>query len=248
METAIARGLAAVAVTDHLPFYWLPRERHDHTLAMPPEELPRYVDAVLALKKRYRGRIEVLLGVEADYVEGYENVLQSELAKYPFDVVLGSEHWMDAWWVDAPASVARYQEGQGEVDRIWARYAELVMAAARSGLFDVLTHLDLPKKFGFRPTRPFAGRQDEIVAAVAASGCAVELSSAGRRKPVGEDYPASALLRELVASGVALVLSSDAHAPREVGFGFSDLAAAAKAAGAREVMVYRGRRREAVAL
>ena len=165
VEAAIARGLAGIAVTDHFPFYWLPRERHDPTLAMTPEEFPRYVDA-----------------------------------------------------------------------------------AARSGLFDVLAHLELPRKFGFRPTRPFAGRQDEVVAAVAASGCAVELSSAGRRKPVGENYPATALVRELVASGVALVLSSDAHVPGEVGLGFSDLATAAKATGARELTGFRRRRREPVAL
>lgn len=248
VEAAIAQGLAAIAVTDHLPFYWLPRERHDPTLAMAPEELPRYVEAVLALKERYRGRIEVLLGIEADFVEGFEEALEAELARNPFDVVLGSEHWLDGWCVDDPSSIPRYRQGQAEVDRIWARYAEAAIAAARSGLFDVLTHLDLPKKFGFRPSEPFAGREGDVVAAVAASGCAVELSSAGRRRPVSEDYPGPELLRRLVVAGVPLVLSSDAHAPGEVGFAFADLAAAAAAAGAREVRAFRGRRGHPVAL
>ena len=248
VEAAIARGLGAIAVTDHLPFYWLPRDRHDLSLAMPPEELPRYVDAVLALKERFRGRIEVLLGIEADFVEGCEEALERELARHPFDVVLGSEHWLDGWCVDDASSVPRYQQGQAEVDRIWARYAEAALAAARSGLFDVLTHLDLPKKFGFRPSEPFAGREDELVAAVAASGCAVELSSGGRRKPVGEEYPGPALLRRLVSAGVPLVLSSDAHAPAEVGWEFDRLALAASSAGAHEVVVFRNRRGHPVAL
>jgi histidinol-phosphatase (PHP family) len=248
VEAAIAQGLAAVAVTDHLPFYWLPRERHDRTLAMAPEELPRYVDAVLTLKEHHRGRIEVLLGIEADYVEGFEDALARELERYPFDVVLGSEHWLDGWWVDAPSSVARYREGQSEVNAIWARYAEAAIAAARSGLFDALTHIDLPKKFGFRPSEPFAGREDDVIAAIAASGCAVELSSAGRRRPVGEDYPGPGLLRRLVSAGVPLALSSDAHTPGEVGFAFAELAPAAAAAGARQVRVFRGRRGRAVAL
>ena len=239
---------AAIAITDHLPFYWLPREEHDLRLAMVPEELPRYVEAVLALKERYRGRIEVLLGVEADFVEGHEEELVRELERYPFDVVLGSEHWLDGWCVDDPASIPRYRQGQAEVDRIWSRYAGAAAAAARSGVFDVLTHLDLPKKFGFRPTEPFGGREDEIVSAVAASGCAVELSSAGRRKPVGEDYPGPALLRRLVAAGAPLALSSDAHAPAEVGYAFAELAAAAAATGAREVVVFRGRRGTPTAL
>lgn len=248
VEAAIERGLAAIAVTDHVPFYWLPPEAHDARLAMATAELPRYVDAVLALKARYAGRIDVLLGLEADYVAGHEDTLRVLLANYPFDVVLGSVHWVDGWLVDAPSSVARYRLGQDEVDAIWAAYAEALLGAIRSGLFDVLSHLDLPKKFGYRSTRAFAGRQREIVAAVAASGCAVELSSAGRRKPVGESYPAPDLLDELALAGVPLALSSDAHAPAEVGFGFTELVAAARTAGVRDVAVYRGRARSMVRL
>lgn len=232
VEAAIQRGLAAVAVTDHLPLYWLPPERRDPTLAMAADELPRYVEAVLALKERYRGRIVVGLGIEADYVAGAEEALAELLSRYPFDVVLGSVHWLDGWWVDAPASVARYRRGQAEVDAIWHDYTDNLLRAARSGLFDVLAHLDLPKKFGFRPSQPFAGRVAEVVATVAASGCAVELSSAGRRKPVGEDYPDPDVLDALVAGGVPLVLSSDAHAPAEVGYAFETLARALKARGA----------------
>ena len=248
IEAAIAAGCTAIAVTDHLPFYWLPPEEHDPTLAMAPEELPRYVEAVLDLRARYADRIEVLLGIEADYVAGCEEALARTLEPYPFDVVLGSVHTMDGWWVDAPSSLARYRRGQDEVDRIWARYAELVMSASASGLFDVLAHLDLAKKFGFRARTAFAGRQRDVVAAVGRSGCAVEVSSAGRRKPVGEDYPAPDLLAELVAAGVPLVLSSDAHAPAEVGFAFTELTAAVRRAGAREVTVFHARRPQRVTL
>jgi histidinol-phosphatase (PHP family) len=242
IERAIAQGLAAIAITDHGPFYWLPAAQHDPTLAMAPDELPRYVEAVLALKERFRPRIEVLLGLEADYVAGREEALATLLEGYPFDVVLGSVHWLDGWWVDAPSSLPRYRRGQGEVDHIWEEYTTALIGAARSGLFDVLSHLDLPKKFGFRPTRPFGGRQREVVEAVASSGCAVELSSAGRRKPVGEVYPSPELLVDLVAAGVPLVLSSDAHAPAEVGWGFDQLVATARAAGVSATMLFRRRR------
>lgn len=241
VEAAIERGLAAIAVTDHLPFYWLPPEQHDPTLAMSTDELPRYVEALLGLKERYRDRVEVLLGIEADYVEGHEETLAELLAKYPFDVVLGSVHWLDGWWVDAPSSLPRYRQGAEEVERIWSRYAELVMQAARCGLFDVLSHLDLAKKYGYRPERPFAGCQTDVVEAVRTGGCTVEISSAGRRKPVGEDYPSDDLLADLAAAGVRFVLSSDAHAPAEVGFGFAESVARARAVGVGEVAVFRGR-------
>ncbi len=248
VEAAMARGLGAIAITDHAPFYWLPRERHDPRLAMATEELPRYVDAVLELAQHYRGRIAVLLGIEADYVAGHEEDLADLLAAHPFDVVLGSVHLIDGWLVDAPSSLARLSRGQDEVDRVWASYAELLIAAAGSGLFDVLSHLDLPKKFGHRATRPFAGRQDEVVAAVAASGCAVEISSGGLRKPVGEVYPAPELLRALVAAGVPFALSSDSHAPEEVGWAFEDLVGMARAAGVGRVAVFRRRRPSFAAL
>ena len=127
--------------------------------------------------------------------------------------------------LDAPSSVVRYREDQAEVDLIWARYAELLIGAARSGLFDVLAHLDLPKKFGFRATHPFAGRQSEVVSAVAASGCAVELSSAGRRKPVGRGLPGPGPRARAGRRRGGFVLSSDAHAPAEVGYAFDELAA-----------------------
>lgn len=248
VQRALACGLNAIAVTDHLPLYWLPASQRDPTLAMAEEELPRYVEAVLALQERFRGQIEVLLGVEADYVAGHEEALALLLERYPFDVVLGSVHWVGEWWVDAPSSLPRYRKGQEEVDRIWADYAEALVAVAGSGLFDVLTHLDLPKKFGFRPSRPFAGLQDEVVAAVAASGCAVEVSSAGRRKPVGEDYPSRELLAALLGRGVPLVLSSDAHAPAEVGWGFAELVEAVRAVGGKETAIFRRRHRTAVPL
>jgi histidinol-phosphatase (PHP family) len=241
LEAAIARGLDAIALTDHAPFYWLPHDQRDPHLAMAAEELPRYVEDVLALKPRYRGRVEVLLGLEADYIPGEEEALERLLEAYPFDVVLGSVHFLDGWLVDAPSSVARLDRGQEEVDAVWERYAELLIAAAGSGLFDVLSHLDLPKKFGHRPSLSFAGREEEVVSAVAASSCAVELSSAGRRKPVGEDYPARDLVCRLASAGVPFVLSSDAHAPAEVGFGFAELVGTARACGVSAVRVYRQR-------
>lgn len=225
VEAALAAGLGTIAITDHVPMFWLPEAERDPHLAMGLHELPKYVEEVLALRARYRGRIEVRLGIEADYIPGHEEGLRRLLEPFPFELVLGSVHWVDGWLVDGPRSIPRFQQGQDEVDRIWAAYAGALIEAARSGLFDVLTHLDLPKKFGYRPSVPFAGHQADVVAAVAASGCAVELSSGGLRRPAAEAYPAPDLLGELAAAGVPVVLSSDAHAPGEVGHRFGELRA-----------------------
>ncbi len=246
VEAALARGLAEVAVTDHVPLYFLPGDDPDPHLAMTRAELPGYVEEVLALKAEFAGRIDVLLGIEADYAEGHEAALAEVLALHDWDVVLGSVHFVAGGWIDAPGSAKRHEvEGSGF---LWNEYYRLLARAAGTGLFDVMTHFDLPKKFGHRRPDEARDAEEAAVAAAARAGVAVEVSSAGLRKPVGEIYPGPDLLRRLVGAGAPIVLSSDAHAPAEVGWGQADVIAAARAAGATSHLSFRRRRRSAIAL
>ena len=161
------------------------------------------------------------------------------LAPYPWDVVLGSGHFVAGGWIDAPGAGARH-EREGSA-KLWNEYYRLLAAAASSGLFDVMTHFDLPKKFGHRRPPECEPAEDAAVEAARRAGVAVEVSSAGLRKPVGEEYPGPALLPRLVAAGVPLVFSSDSHAPAEVAWGRERVVAAAKAAGATEHVTFRRR-------
>ena len=236
---AVSRGLTEVAITDHVPLYFLEGDDPDPGLAMTRGELPGYVEEVLALREEFRGRIDVLLGIEADYAEGHEETLRVLLAPYAWDVVLGSVHFVAGGWIDAPGAGARHErEGSAA---LWNEYYRLLAKAAATNLFDVLTHFDLPKKFGHH--RPPESREAEEAAVDAAreAGVAVEVSSAGLRKAVGEVYPGPALLARLVAAGVPIVFSSDSHAPAEVAWGRETIVAAAKAAGATGHVTFRRR-------
>jgi histidinol-phosphatase (PHP family) len=239
---AISRGLDEIAFTDHVPLWFLPGDDPEPGLAMTRAELPEYVEEVLALREEFRGRIDVLLGIEADFAEGHEEGLRELLAPYPWDVVLGSVHLVAGGWIDAPGAAARH-EREGSAN-LWNEYFRLVAKAAGSGTYDVMTHLDLPKKFGHRRPAECAAAEEAAVAAIRAAGVAVEVSSAGLRKPVGEEYPEPALLSKLVAAGVPLVFSSDGHAPAEVGWGLPQVVAEAKAAGATGHVLFRKRRAE----
>jgi histidinol-phosphatase (PHP family) len=239
VETALRRGLSEIAFTDHLPLYFLPGDDPDPALAMSRAELPGYVEEVLALREEYRGRIDVLLGIEADYAEGHEAELRELLGGPEWDVVLGSVHRVAGGWIDAPGA-ARRHETEGTVF-LWWEYWRIMANACASGLFDVMTHFDLPKKFGHRMPESLAASGDRAVEAARAAGVAVEVSSAGLRKPVGEEYPAPELLARLVAAGVPVVFSSDAHAPAEVAWGRPRILAAALRAGAREHLSFRRR-------
>ncbi len=242
VHRAIERGLSEIAFTDHIPLYFLPEAGRDPKLAMAESEFDGYVREVEDLRSEFRGTIDVRLGLEADYAEGFEDELSGWLSRADWDVVLGSVHWVDGGWIDDPAtSPARFaREG---AESLYARYYRLLSKAAATGLFDVLTHFDLPKKHGHRPPSPLAEAEGAAIAAARGSGVAVEVSSAGLRKPVGEAYPEPRLLAAIVGAGIPVTFSSDAHAPAEVGWGYETTLALARAAGATEFVTFEKRRR-----
>jgi histidinol-phosphatase (PHP family) len=242
VRRALERGLGEVAFTDHVPLYFLPEDARDPKLAMREEDLEGYLEEVSALAREFRGRIPVRLGLEADYAEGHEEELRGWLARADWDLVLGSVHWVAGDWIDAPESAPRRFEREG-AEALYAEYYRLLAKAARTGLFDVLTHFDLPKKHGHRPAKALEEAEEEAIAAAREAGCAVEISSAGLRKPVGEAYPEARLLRRLVAAGIPVTFSSDAHAPAEVGWGFERTLELARSCGVVEYVTFEQRRK-----
>jgi len=233
VRRAIDRGLSEIAFTDHIPLYFLPEERRDPRLAMREDQFEEYVAEVEALKSEFAGRIPVRLGLEADYAEGREEDLARWLSRADWDLVLGSVHWVAGGWIDDPSSSPR-RFGEEGTDALYDEYYRLLAKAAETRLFDVLTHFDLPKKHGHRPERPREDAEDLAIDAARRAGCAVEVSSAGLRKPVAEAYPEPGLLARIVRTGIPITFSSDAHAPAEVGWGFDKTLALARQAGATE--------------
>jgi histidinol-phosphatase (PHP family) len=242
VERAIARGLSEIAITDHIPLYFLPESARDPKLAMREDQFDGYLAEVAALQREYAGTIAVRLGLEADYAEGHEEELARWLSRADWDLVLGSVHFVAGDWIDDPSrSPARF-EREG-VERLYDEYYRLLAKAAHTGLFDVLTHFDLPKKHGHRPSRPRTEAEDAAIAAAREAGCAVEISSAGLRKPVAEAYPEARVLSKLVEAGVPVTFSSDAHAPAEVAWGYEKTLPVARAAGAEQFVTYERRRK-----
>jgi histidinol-phosphatase (PHP family) len=216
-------GLAAIGVADHLPLLpeWDPR------LSMHTCELSEYVEEVQELKTSFPGY--VLLGIEADYRPKTVSDVGQLLGGSPFDYVIGSVHHLGDWGFDDPRQIAEYADR--DIDDLWIEYFELVGDAAESGLFTILGHLDLVKKFGYRPTRTLDAELDRLVERVAKAGVLVEINTAGLRRPLGEAYPTLDILRRLCAARVPVTFGSDAHRPGEVGRDFEHAVALAQAAG-----------------
>jgi histidinol-phosphatase (PHP family) len=237
VERAAALGMEEVGFSDHLPFPPGWRPRHDVTddWAMSWDEVETYVAVVRDLAAEYSSDVRVVLGIEADYLEGAEERIADALATYSFDYVIGSVHIVgDRFAFDHPE--LRDDVPAYGLDRIHLETLQLAERAAATGLFDVMGHLDHARKFGpaadAAAVRAAASR---ALRAVAAAGMTLELNTAGWRSPAGEQYPSRELLAEARGLGIPLVIGSDAHRPEDVGAGFERAAEVARAAGYADV-------------
>lgn len=200
------------------------------------DDIDEYCDVVAASPIR--------LGIEADYVQGTEDRLEDLLSKRPFEFVIGSVHFLG----DRSLDTDEYSvwDDRSDPDEIWRRYFETVAQAARSGLFDVLAHPDLVKVWGRArqlPSRDKRFYYEPAVEAIAETGTTVEVSTAGLRKAVGEIYPAPAFMEMCVEAGVNFALSSDAHEPDQIGFGYDVALEFLESHGVSELAVFENRRR-----
>jgi histidinol-phosphatase (PHP family) len=256
VTVARRRGLCELGLTEHLcDFYegqeasgtwWAGApagEDRDYSRRWWQGRPRRSLEEYFALiKASCPAGITLRLGVEVDYFPASEASLRRLLAAYPFDLVLGSVHWLDGWGFDHLDRLERWQDR--DVDAVYRRYFAELGRAARSGLFDVLAHVDLIKIAGYRPAFDLTPLYAEAARTIAAAGVAVEVSTAGLRKPVQEIYPAEPFLRLLHEHGVPITLASDAHTPEDVGRDFDAAVALARRCGYEHVCRFVQRRRE----
>jgi histidinol-phosphatase (PHP family) len=263
-EHARAHGVTEIAVTEHLFRFdqadallrgWWDDDA-DPALGTAMQhywdeergaDLDHYVEVALAAKAE---GLPVVLGLEVDFYAGRMDRVARLLDGYPFDVLLGSIHWLGAWGFDnwsVPAFAAEWDARR--VEDVWAAYTDALDELADSGTCDVLAHPDLIKVYGRRPSAAALDESHERMAAAAArSGMAAEVSSAGWAKPAEEAYPASSLLQRFHDLGVPVTTASDAHREERVAFRSDDLRALVSAAGYASVCSFEGRRRKEVPL
>ncbi len=237
-DGAGSKGITEIAITEHshrfdrildqvLPFWKRPRsgdvaDATDHVLeAEGGGDLDAYVEVLVEAQN---AGLPVLIGLEVDYLPGTLDAMSAALDDYPFDVLLGSVHWLDEWLFDAydNEAFARRWEERDPAD-VFGQYVDHVLDLAASGLVDVLAHLDVIKVAGHRPSG-LAGIEARLVDGLTATTSPViELSSAGLRKPVADIYPSGSLLDDLLDAGARITTASDAHTVEQIGYRFDVL-------------------------
>lgn len=209
-EAAAARRLRGLTVTCHNPM----PDRFSERVRMSPDQLDEYVDLVAQARDRWAGTVDVRLGLEADYFQGYEGWLERQLASKDFHYVLGSVHpqleeFRQRYWEDDPVEVQK-------------TYFGLLADAAETGLFDSLAHPDLVKNVTANDWQP-QNVLDAILHAldrIAETGVAMELNTSGANKTIPEMNPFPEMLVEMNARGIPVVIGADAHEPQRVGDNF----------------------------
>jgi histidinol-phosphatase (PHP family) len=238
VEQAILQGRREIGFSDHNP---LPHGLGAN-VRMKESELDYYVNRVIELRHQYHGKIEVLLGLEMDFVDGLEDYLARQIASYPFDYIIGSVHYLNrdctigSWTRHYPASP----------DEQWIRYCEQLRKLAHSGLCDILAHLDVVKRSAKQPTQRGLDAITATLEDIATTGLCIEINTSGYRHTElieSQPYPDLPFVEKALALGIPLTVNSDAHAPEQVGFKFAETETFLKKHGCRQLACFEQRRR-----
>lgn len=226
-------GVPELACTDHCP-------TDDGFGIEHRMRLDQFDDYLQGVADARATGVPVLLGIEADYYPGCQRFLEPWIARHPFDVVLGSVHYLDYWSTDP---TRRTLAGGLEPELLWKRYFELMGELADTGLYDVAAHFDLPKRFGNAlPKDRLRIYAEPALDRLAAAGMALEINTSGLKHACQSCYPSINILTWACERGVGLTFGSDSHNPERVGAGFEHAVALARQAGYTQSWVYRKRK------
>lgn len=222
---AVAIGLTEIGFADHSP---MRRDDFDNW-RMRFDQLDEYVENIRHVQRDSKG-LTVKLALEVDFLPGGEDWVRELAARHPWDYLIGSVHYVsDSWAVDNPEFISKWKER--DPYEVWSAYFERLTMAAESGLFEIIGHADLPKKFNIYPKQDCAPLFTKFLDAAQKKNVAIELNTAGLRKDCREIYPSRAFLELAAKRKIPISFGSDAHAPSEVGSGFAEAVALAKSVG-----------------
>lgn len=218
MEHSCARalelGLPAIAFTEHAD--WAVVHKGQHAV-----DIEGYLDAVERCRLQFPG-LRILTGVELGEPHWFPDKTSAMLAAGPLDQVLGSVHSVHMAGDTLDASQFRSREGLDFRAAVREYFRELLALTESNQPFEVLAHLDYPKRYWLEGEAPYREQdfQDEIKAvlgAAARSGRVLEVNTT-RGHTLCPDLTVVRWWREL--GGQAVQYGSDAHQPDKIAEGF----------------------------
>lgn len=235
IQQAIANNTQYFGFSDHAPM------DYDEKYRMKFSQMSEYEQTVKNLKEKYKNDINILLAYEIDYLKGHmdERVLNAKV-----DYLIGSVHFIDKWGFDNPEFIGNYKNR--EIDTIWQEYFDTIKEMAKSGLFDIVGHLDLIKVFNYLPKKDVRLIAKDALKAIKEADMVIELNMAGYRKPTKEAYPSASLMESISELNIPITFSSDAHKPNQVGLYKEQLLTFASEFGYEKCATFKNRDRQLI--
>jgi len=245
VQRGIELGLTQLGLSDHMPLLHVDPATYLPGMAMPMEELDRYVEEALSLKRKYQSQIDIRVGLEGDYIEGYEDQIAAIINAYPWDYVIGSVHFLGEW------DITDYRQLDGWKERdpneVYRQYYEAVQKAAQTNMYDFIGHIDVIKRFGFQPTEDMTALECRTLDIIKESDVAIELNASGLRHTAAHMYPCQSMLEYAYRIGIPVTIGSDAHQPERLAENLELAVKQLKQAGYGHFATFSSRKRSLIA-
>ncbi len=237
-QAAVDAGLSEIGMSDHSPM----PSGFDAAWRMDESELDSFLEELEAAQQQFQGKLVIKAALEVDYYPGAEDYIQFLADYYDWDYLLGSVHFIGDWGFDNPDEVARFESC--DIEQAYCDYFRLVELSASCEMFDIIGHPDLIKKFGYRThSNRVLDAENRMLNAVQKADIALEVSSAGLRKPVKEIYPHQSIVQRAIDLNIPFAYGSDAHSPAEVGHAMDACLTLLHHSGASQIATFSKRQR-----
>lgn len=238
VQSGIEKGLTEIGIADHFPMRLLPESADVWRYAMEDNEFGPYLTEARRLKQKYKDQITVKIASEVDFFPAAFESYKKALKPYydELDYIIGSIHvvqWpgVDAWGIDDEKFLAQFRTYGS--NKVYLEYLNAVTGMVKTHYYNIVGHMDLPKKFKILPDDPDMIWQKELnlFDELEKTEMSVEINTSGFLKPVAEQYPSERIIKELIQRKISINLGSDSHDPKNVGYNFEIVATLLKKLG-----------------
>ncbi|MDR2789958.1 MAG: histidinol-phosphatase [Campylobacteraceae bacterium] len=235
IQKAIEAGTEYFGFSDHAPM------KFDEEYRMDFAQMPLYENMIKEVKSEFQSDINIFVGYEVDFLN---SLVDERVMERKVDYFIGSVHFLDEWGFDNPEFIGAY--GNKDMDRVWKDYFDAVEKMAKSGLFDIVGHIDLLKIFKYLPKTDMRILSKNALVAIKKADMTIEINTAGFRKPINEQYPSRAILEAASELGIAITFGSDAHEIEHIAYKSADAEKIAREFGYDKCAVFSKRDRSLV--
>jgi histidinol-phosphatase (PHP family) len=234
IKRAIELKIDIYGFSDHAPMAFEPEYRMDI------KHSSEYENEVLFLKEKYKNDIDIRLAYEVDFMSN-KAYMEDRVLNSNVDYLIGSVHFLDTWGFDNPEYLKEYENQN--IDDIWIKYFNTIEDMAKTNYFDIVGHLDLIKVFKYLPKKDIKSIAYNALKQIKKSNMAIEINSAGLRKPIKEQYPSKSLLELAYELNIDITFSSDAHSIDQIGYKYDEVRDIAKEVGYKKCISYKNKQK-----